>query len=468
MQPAKWPNAIRPFFPTPYSLRGRIVGAGSWSLAGAAVGYAISFGSNLLLTRLLVPEMFGVMAIAMLLITILTMFSDVGLIQNIIQSKRGTEAAYLNTAWSVQIVRGLLLWLAALGIALLLVAANHIGLAPPHSAYADPVLPRVIVVISFALLIDGFQSTKISEASRYLSLGRITRMRIAGQIIGFICTLVWIFLIGHSVWALVAGALCSRAATIPLSHFWLPGVANRWHWDKLAFHEIIHFGKWIFLSSILGLVANNADRMLLGALIGSATLGVYSIASVLASALSQVLITLFTQVTYPALSEVHRERPSELKRNLYQIHVLTASLMYFCSGLLLVSGNTLIAVLYDPRYAAAGWMLQILSVGLLKIPFNLAQWCLLARGLTKTFTSLIAFHAATVVLFIPLGFHFFGLPGALWGIVASQLLNVPLIIYQQIKYELFDLPKELIPVPAFFGGMLLAKGLTLLVQHGSI
>jgi len=460
-----WSSITSSLLPNRFSFKRRILGAGSWSFAGAAISYAISLGGNLLFTRLLVPEMFGVMAIATLVITVLTMFSDIGLLQNIIQSRRGTDSAYLNTAWTIQIIRGLLLWLLGLCVASVIVAAIHFELLPKNSVYADPVLPYVIAIISFAMVIDGFQSTKVSEASRHLSLGRITRMRIFGQIVGLICTVGWIFLIDRSIWALVAGAICSRAVTTPLSHIWLPGVANRLRWDQSAFHEIIHFGKWIFLSSILGLLANNADRMLLGGLVGSTTLGIYSIASVLINAIGQMVTTIFTQVSYPALSEVERDRPRELKNSLYRIHRVTAPFVYFCSGLLVVSGNTLIAMLYDPRYAAAGWMLEVLAVGLLKIPFNLAMWCLLTRGLTRTFTGLVAFHVIIAIVLIPLGFRLFGLPGALWGVVASQLFNIPAIIYYQIKHELFDLPKELILLPAFLAGMFLARELTLVLGH---
>ena len=441
-------------------LKRRILSASSWSLFGSGISYVISLGSNLLLTRLLVPEMFGVMAIATLVITLLSMFSDVGLTQNVIQSTRGEDSRYLNTAWAIQIIRGLMLWLLALCIALFIFVADHVGLSRQGSVYSDPYLPYVIAVISFSMVIDGFQSTKVSEATRYLSLGRITQMRIAGQIVGLICMIGWILLIGRSVWALVAGTVCSRMLTTPLSHIWLPGSANRWQWDQSAFYEIFHFGKWIFLSSILGLFANNSDRILLGGLVGSATLGIYSIASMLITAIAQIMFTIFAQVSYPALSEVARERPGELKRSLYGIHKLTAPFVYFCSGLLVVSGTTLIGLLYDSRYAEAGWMLEVLAVGLLKIPFNLPQWCLLARGLTKHFTGVVALQAVSTIALIPLGYHYFSVPGALWGIVASQLLNVPVIIYYQIKYDLFDLSKELILLPAFFVGMVLAKGLT--------
>jgi len=92
------------------SLRQRVIRAGLWSLAGFGLNYLIRFGSNLLMTRLLMPEMFGLMSIATTVMIGLTMFSDVGLKQFIVQHSRGNESAYLNTAWIVQILRGVLLW----------------------------------------------------------------------------------------------------------------------------------------------------------------------------------------------------------------------------------------------------------------------------------------------------------------------------------------------------------------------
>ena len=94
-----------------------MLAAGAWSLAGYAVSQVIRFGSNLIMTRLLVPEMFGVMAIATIVMVGLAMFSDLGLRQSIVQSRRGDDPAFLNTAWALQILRGLVLWAIALAIA---------------------------------------------------------------------------------------------------------------------------------------------------------------------------------------------------------------------------------------------------------------------------------------------------------------------------------------------------------------
>jgi O-antigen/teichoic acid export membrane protein len=88
------------------TLKQRALRAGGWSIAGYGLSQTIRLGSNLVMTRLLAPEMFGVIAIAMMVTVILSMLSDIGLRQNIVQSRRGDDPAFLDTAWVVQVVRG--------------------------------------------------------------------------------------------------------------------------------------------------------------------------------------------------------------------------------------------------------------------------------------------------------------------------------------------------------------------------
>ena len=76
------------------------------------------------------------------------MFSDLGLRQSIVQSRRGAEPAFLNTAWALQILRGLALWLIALAIALGVYLADHAGMVAATSVYADPSLPWVIAALA--------------------------------------------------------------------------------------------------------------------------------------------------------------------------------------------------------------------------------------------------------------------------------------------------------------------------------
>lgn len=448
----------------PISLKQRVLNAGAWSLAGYGLSLAIRFGSNLLMARLLVPEMFGVMAIATMVMVGLAMFSDVGLKQSIVQSKRGNDSVFLNTAWVIQILRGILLWFFALCVSLLVLLADRSGLVPKDTVYADPSLPSVIAILSITAIIGGLQSTKMFEASRTLSLRRIIRIEITAQIAGLVCMIGWVS-IDRSIWALVAGGICSSLVTVLLSHAWLPGVTNRWKWDESAFREIVKFGKWIFAASILGFLAINGDRLLLGGLVNPTALGVYVIAFLIFSSVEQVLTRIIGEVSFPALSEIVRERPAELKPSYYRFHIVIASVAYSCSAVLMISGQSLIGLLYDRRYEQAGWMLEVLAAALLTVPFRGAVQCFVALGVPRLISYIGAVRLVTLLLMVPVGFHFFGLVGALWGIVLSHFSWLPLAITYMVKFDLFDLRKELIPLPFVLAGIVAGSVLNRAIGH---
>jgi O-antigen/teichoic acid export membrane protein len=438
--------------PQQITLKDRVLNAGVWSLAGFGLGQVIRFGTNLLMTRLLVPKMFGVMAIASLVLAGLAMFSDVGLKLNIVRSNRGNDPAFLNTAWVVQILRGVALCLTAMGIALLIFLADRIGMIAKDTAYADPSLPYVVAALSMTAVIGGFQSTKLFEASRNLSIAGVVKLGIAAQIAGLSCMIGWA-LIDRSIWALIAGNICSALVMTLLSHFWLPGVANYWEWDRSAFWEIFQFGKWIFLSSILGFLVGNGDRLLLGGLVSADVLGVYVIAFSMFSLVDQVLTKITNDVTFPALSEIARERPLHLKTTYYRFYVVFASFAYFCSGILMTSGQLLIELLYDRRYEEAGWMLEILAVALVSVPFRSVTQCFMALGMPRLDMNGIAIHLVTLFVVTPVAFHYWGVAGSIWGIVLSHFSYLPLIIFYSIKYRLLDARKELFLLPMVVVGM---------------
>src|SRR5947207_1886174 len=100
------------------TLKERVLRAGGWSFAGYAAGQVLRLVGNLIVTRLLAPDMFGLMAIATMITVTLTLLSDFGTRENIVQSPHGNDPAFLDTAWVVQIVRGFVLWSLALVVSL--------------------------------------------------------------------------------------------------------------------------------------------------------------------------------------------------------------------------------------------------------------------------------------------------------------------------------------------------------------
>ena len=436
------------------SLRRRVLNAGKWSLVGYGLGQTIRFGTNLLMTRILAPEMFGVMGVVSVIMIGLTLFSDLGLKPSIIQNQRGNEPTFLNTAWVVQILRGIFLWLIGLTIALFLVVAGRFGAVPRASVYADSQLPLLIVAMSFVAVIDGLGSTKLIEANRNLSLVRITFVGIASQIAALLWMVGW-SLFDRSVWVLASGGICSSLVRTILSHAALPGTTNRFHWDKSAFNEIFHFGKWIMIGSIIGFFAINGDRLLLGGLVNSSVLGAYVIAYLIFDSINQLLTRIIVDVSFPTLSEVARERPARLKASYYKFHTYIASCAYFFAGALAVAGPRLIWLLYDVRYDQAGSMLQILAAALATIPYSIAARCFIVLGKPSYLSYIGGIRLITLVIGIIVGLHIFGVLGSICGIVLSYFSIVPLTLFFQAQYDILDIRRELYAVLAGFGGAIL-------------
>src|SRR5713101_1716008 len=90
----------------------RVLRAGGWTVLGYGTSQLLLLAGNLILTRLLFPEAFGLMAIVLAVMVGVALLSDVGIEQSIIHNKRGNEPAFVNTAWSIKVIRGVLMWLA--------------------------------------------------------------------------------------------------------------------------------------------------------------------------------------------------------------------------------------------------------------------------------------------------------------------------------------------------------------------
>jgi len=433
------------------SLRDRMVNAGGWVAGAFIFSQLLRFGSNLILTRLLIPDMFGLMAVVTVIQMGLAMLSDVGLLQNVVQSKRGKEPLFLNTAWSVQVLRGCLLFLLMLLISWLLVVAGGAGLLG-KGVYSDPLLPNVLMVMSLNVLISGFSSTKLLTASRDMLLMRVSCLELGCQLTGTI-VMVTMALVNPTIWVLVVGSIIASGLNTLLSHFVIPGSSNRFEWDTSAFYEIFHFGKWIFLASIFGFLVNQGDRLLLGGLISAEMLGFYSVAYFLANALKLLLMKINGLVFFPALSEVARDRPQEMAGVYYKIRLRVDCITYLLAGFLFVTGQTIIDFLYDSRYSEAGWMLEVLSISLVGTGLLVAGQCFLALGKSRLLSFLVVIQTLILFTMLPLMFELFGIHGAIYVIALFPVLSGVLGWWFMYRLGLLDLRQEFVMLPVVFVGL---------------
>jgi O-antigen/teichoic acid export membrane protein len=451
--------------PDQKSLKQRVLHAGGWSFAGYGLSQAIRFGSNLVMARLLVPEMFGIMAIATMVMVILNLLSDVGLHQNIVQSRRGDDPAFLDTVWVVQIARGVGLWFGLLLLSMALHLANLAGMLPAKSVYASPVLPLVIAVSSIAAVIAGFKSTKTAVADRNFNQKRLIQIELISQCTALTVMIV-IGVISRSIWALVGGGLVASLTTTVLSHTWMSGHPNRFRLEKNALRELIGFGKWIFVSSFLSVLASQGDRLLLGGFVEADVLGLFAIASLIIRAVANGLNKLFVTVSLPALSETARSNPSRLRAVYYKLSVPSDLLLLFMTGLLFATGQLVIDLLYDYRYSEAGGLLRVLALSLFVVRYGVALHTYLAVGVPRYWTIINVVRFVALYALVPPLYYVGGTQAAIWGIALHELAIVPLVYYFNAKLGLIDLRREALVLLALPVGLL--SGFALNVVRASL
>jgi O-antigen/teichoic acid export membrane protein len=242
------------------------------------------------------------------------------------------------------------------------------------------------------------------------------------QISGLIVTVgcAWLY---PSVWALVIGTAFTTSCRLCLSFYprMVPGIRNRFCWDRESIDGLVHFGKWIVLSTALFFFASQADRLILGRLISFSLLGVYSIAYTV-SDIPRAIINAFAQkVGYPFIAKMSHLPIADFRKVFlqYRFRALMAGALMLC--MMVYLGGPLVTRMYDRRYHDAGWMVPVLALGLWHtLMYATTMPALLTLGKSKYQAVGSAFYCAMVFTTIPLGFHFFGMFGAVVAVAAGD------------------------------------------------
>jgi len=419
--------------------------------------------SNLIVTRLLVPEAFGLMAAAQVIVFGVTLMSDVGLSQNIIQSKRGEQAIFIHTAWSIQALQGVLICLFLVCLSLSLLYFQSVGVLDAGTVYSDARLPVIIASLSFVALLDGFKSPYLYVLNRRVELGAVVSIDLCAQLVG-ILVMILVAWSSQSIWALVIGSIVSSMMKLSLSHIILRFPRLRFGWDKDSLVEIIGFGKWIIASSFFGFLVQKGDLLILGVFVTAETLGYYSISIMLALAVQGVVAKLMSSVYFPVFGNLVRDDPDALMPNYYKIRLKLDFLCGIAAGLLFVVGSEVVSVLYDDRYSDSGWMLEILSLSILGVGYLLSSMLFLAQGKSGVFTLIAAVQAVCLYAIVPAAYWAYGLEVAIWAIALNFIGRIVVSLYLMQKYFAVNYVREFIIVPFFGLGYLVGRVVEIVFQ----
>lgn len=409
-------------------LMARVFRSTSWILLGYGGSQALRLVSNLILTRLLFPEAFGLMALISLVTVGLMLFSDVGIAPSIAQSKRGDDPDFLNTAWTIQVMRGVCLWLVASALAV-----------PLAAFYNAPELVIYLPIAALSLLVTGFNPTRIETAHRHLLMGRLTVLDLASQLIGLVVMVVLAWWL-QSVLALVIGGVLAPLIKLWLTWIYLPGPANRFRWEPAAVRELVTFGKWIFLSTAFWFFASQGDRAVLGKFLSLESLGIYNIAFFLASFAMQ----LGTAVTGRVMIPVYRDAKNETAK-IAKLRGAISGVVLLLLLIMAFAGPWVIGLLYDPRYALAGGIVTLLAVAQIPQVIGMSyDQAALAAGDSRRFFVVSASRAVLQIGFLIAGVTTFGLVGAIIGMGLAHLLTHPVMIWLAVKHDAWDMRHDLI------------------------
>lgn len=409
------------------TLASRALGSGAWSMANFGLGQIMRLGSNLILTRILSPDDFGLMALVTSFLIGLSMFSDMGFGASILQSKRGDDPDFLDTIWTLKIMRGFMIFLAAVAMAW-----------PLALFYDTPLFTWVFPVAATSMIVGGFVPTRIDSAARHLQLGRLTVIELGNQLIGVLIT-VAAALILQSVWALVWGNVLGAIAQLLMFNLFLPGHRNRFRMEPEARAEVMKFGKWIFFSTICGFLLFQGDRIILGRVLTLHQLGIYNIGLFLAT----VPVMLGNAIAGRLFIPMYRQHPpgesAENARILARTRAGLTALLLFSAIVLAWVGPPLVALLYDPRYVAAGGILvAIACIQLLQVIPISYDYSALAAGDSRGFFVMQSMRAAIYFTLVAAGAYFYGLPGLLIGQAVSQVFCYPVTVWLARRHQCWD------------------------------
>jgi PST family polysaccharide transporter len=391
-----------------------------WTSAAKWAVQAIAWASTILVVRLLAPRDYGVVGMAVVFLSALQPLCEWGIASAIVRDRSLTR-------FQISQLNGFALVLGILGALVIAAAA-----APIARFFHEPELRRVIPVIGLTFVLSGvrivpgallvremrFRSLAVIETSEALCMSMITLALAA---------------ITHSFWALVAGQLGGRAIGT-LTAVLLSPVRISLPRSATAIGSSLRFGGWVAASTLAWFAYSNADRAIVGRVMGEATLGAYAIAMTFAVMPVEKIGQLYQRVAEAVIAQIQGDRKS-VARYLLGITESVAAIAFPLSVGLALVADQFVDVILGEQWQPAIVPLQLLALASVSRSLDplLAQILIVTGHARENARSM-----AIAVVILPVGFVLVALAG--WGVAsvaAVWLVGHPaIVISRQLRIVL--------------------------------
>ena len=377
--------------------------------------FVVRTASSIVLTRLLTPNDFGIIGIISSVFVVVSMVTDLGFEAFLIRHHRSDERHFRDVLWTIHAQRGFALFAA-------------VALASPLISWAlgKPAIAVPLAVASLILLMNGLASLSLITALRHDKSRELSLFDFGLQVFQTV-TCVLLALWWRNAWAMIAAMILTTSARTLLSFWLFADGPQRPARDRIITREFLAFSRVVLASSSLTLLTMQSDKLVLARLFTLNEFGLYGIALTIASAPAGFGEIYLRRIVLPIYSQAWRGARSELRQVYYGVRRLQSGLYGYACGGLIGAAPLLVAVLYDPRYAAAATFISLLMVSTaLRFPNVAASELLIASGDMKGMLAINIVRVVWLVIAIPAGFLMFG---ALGVVGAVGLVEGPAMFY---------------------------------------
>ncbi len=395
------------------------------------------------LARLLSPDDFGVIGLAMATIALVEVFSFIGLRQALLRIAQPVRA-HLDTAWTIQ-----LLLFGTLGAVLVAVAPLAARL------YDEPALEAVITVLATRFLFLGLVNIGIVDFDRHLQFGRDLRMRLGARLTGFAATLTAAVLL-HSYWALVIGLVLQSAFLTAASYAAHP---YRPRLSLARRGELLNVSGWMFLNSAAQMFHDQVERLLIGRVGTMHQLGLYSVSKDLSAIFTQEVATALNRVTFVTTATARRHLSEQADRIAAILGAYALIAAPLGLGLAAVAEDA-VAVLLGNQWTGAAPLLRLIApASAIYAVYRVIASSLQASGLARQAALLSCGGAAAAAVTVGTAAMLSGsatvIAGAALGATAALLLSSLAVLARIARTGSFRLVAQVARPFAAAGVMLL-------------
>ncbi|MDR7519626.1 MAG: lipopolysaccharide biosynthesis protein [Armatimonadota bacterium] len=380
-------------------------------LAGDQIGSRIiDLGFAVVLARLLLPEHFGLLAMAATSAAFFRLFANLGLGAAIVQ-RREVDDEYLSTAFWANLVAGAVLFL--------IVAASGeiLGIV-----LREPRVGAVVLFLSLRFVIAAGSATHVAMISRRLDYRALALRSVASTVIAGTVA-VALASAGMGVWSLVGQELVRTVANTILLYRatgWRP--RRRFSWAK--FRDLWSFGGPLLLSRVFNYLIRNADNLLVGRYLGASNLGFYAFGFAIFAAPLNDFTAIVHRVMFSALSRLQGDERRFRRGFLLATRYATMILMPVMTGLALVA-PFLVVVFFGTKWEPSGPVVSLLALaGFVAMTTALGPSGLQASGRPELH---LKGSVLSVLVYVPafaLGLRW-GIVGVASGYLAATMVLAP-------------------------------------------